>query len=141
MNIRQARVNDIISIEEISSSLGYNNPSPEIAQKRLQAVINSTSDKIWVAENKGQLIGWLHAFLALRVASPQFIEIGGVSVLPEFQKQGTGRELILQAQNWAKVTELALRVRCNSTRNETHEIYKSLGFLETKEQYVFELKA
>ncbi len=138
MNIREARVIDIDSIEQISSSLGYDSPSSLVAQKRLQAVINSTSDKIWVADKNGQIIGWLHAFLALRVASVSFIEIGGISVLSKSRNEGTGRELIHQAQNWAKETGLTLRVRCNTIRDETHKFYKALGFKKKKEQHVFE---
>jgi len=93
-----------------------------------------------LAEDNSQIIGWLHAFLALRVASASFVEIGGISVLSSRRKKGIGRGLIFQAQSWAAESGLALRVRCNSLRGETHRFYGAVGFSRVKEQYVFEIK-
>ena len=138
MKVREAQLNDIDSIEQISSGLGYERPPLLVAQDRLLAVINSTSDKIWVAESDGEIIGWLHAFEALRVASPSFVEIAGIAVLSESRKKGAGRALILHVQSRAYENGLALKVRCNAMREETHEFYKSLGFVKIKGQHVFE---
>jgi GNAT superfamily N-acetyltransferase len=56
-----------------------------------------------------------------------------------YRKQGIGKLLVNKAREWAKEKHIdKLRVRCNRKRTEAHLFYIALGFVEIKEQKVFE---
>lgn len=138
--IRQAKSDDAKAINRLSVQLGYGEVTDDVARNRIEQLLSSASDKVWVYQVDDEVVGWIHAFIALRVASAPFIEIGGLAVDSTFRKQGVGRRLIEQAQQWADTNQLSLRVRCNALRSDTHLFYKALGFRPSKEQYVFKSK-
>ena len=86
----------------------------------------------------GLIKGWVHVFIANRVASSPFLEIGGLAVSSEFRREGIGRELVNYALKWANERNLKTRVRCNSKRMNAHDFYLAMGFTKAKEQYIFE---
>ncbi len=141
MKIREAKIADFKSIERISVSLGYEKSASQVARERLLNVLNSKQDRLWLAEMNDEIVGWLHAFHTLRIASPALIEIGGIAVSAENRKKGIGWALISMAKEWAAESGLALRARCNSCRHDTHAFYKAVDFIKTKEQYVFDSKS
>jgi len=102
-------------------------------------LLQADGQHVWVAEIDGAIVGWLHAFVALRVGVTPFIEIGGLVVQEGNRRARVGSRLVQQAAEWAKAEGLALRVRCNSKREPAHRFYQSLGFLLLKQQHVFEL--
>lgn len=136
--IREASLDDSSHINRLSWSLGYQAVSDDLAKTRLQLALQSSNDKIWVFEKDSQVLGWIHAFIAHRVASAPFVEIGGLAVDPMNLKQGVGRRLVEQTKLWARERKLSLRVRCNSERSGTHKFYEAVGFSKTKNQNVFE---
>ncbi len=136
--IREARIEDSAAIKRLSHYFDYIPVSDEVAMNSLQNIINSTSGKVWVFEQDGQIEAWIHVFCAYRVASAPFLEIGGIVVSPDSRGQGIGRSLIAQARQWAGEHKQRLRVRCNTIRDDTHKFYESLGFMKTKSQHVFE---
>jgi len=138
MTIRDAKSTDVTEINKLSEALGYGDVTIEAAAYRLNTIINSSADKLWVYEDHNQLIGWIHLFVANRVASPSFVEIGGLVVSSDFRGSGIGRSLVEEAANWAKSKDLKIRVRCNVKRTETHKFYEAIGFKSTKSQHVFE---
>lgn len=138
MEIRKAEPNDANAIQLISKTLGYKETPLEIARERLQKLLLSTSDKVFVTIKNGEIVGWLHAFITHRVASASFVEIAGLAVSPSHRQQGAGIMLVVQANKWAQENQLTLRVRCNSEREGAHKFYAAIGFLKVKEQYIFE---
>lgn len=136
--IREATLQDFESINYLSQFLGYKKLSDELAKIRLQNLLSSINDKIWVFEEENSITGWLHIFIAYRVASAQFAEIGGLVVGLDCRRLGIGRALVQHAYNWAKVHGLNLRVRCNSKRQGVYEFYNSMNFQHKKTQYVLE---
>ena len=138
-NIRIARLQDSDSINVLSLHLGYDNAAPLVAKKRLKCLIDSSSDDVWVFEDAGIILGWIHVYKAHRLASAAFFEIGGLVVTPEARNKGIGRQLVEFACEQAKNQNIALRVRCNTKRQETHEFYERIGFITTKSQHVFEM--
>lgn len=134
--IREASVDDIDEINRISAYLGYRSSSIEEAKKRLSKIILSNSDFIWVYSEDEKVKGWLHLFLAIRLASPKFAEIGGLVVDRSSQRLGIGGKLVQQAMQWSKSNNLPLKVRCNSIREDANMFYESLGFKNEKAQNV-----
>lgn len=135
--IRKAVLADAIAINTISKELGYTTQSNDLTKNRIKIILESTVDELFVFEDE-QIKGWIHFFIANRVASSAFLEIGGLCVSSEFRREGVGRELINHALKWANSRELKTRVRCNSKRMIAHEFYLAAGFTKLKEQYIFE---
>lgn len=141
MEIRTAEPHDANAIQLLSKTLGYKETPLEVARERLQKLLLSTSDKVFVAVLNDEIIGWLHAFIAHRVASASFVEIAGLAVSPNHRQQGAGKMLVTEARKWAQENHLALRVRCNNEREDAHKFYEAIGLIKVKEQYVFEKTA
>lgn len=140
MNIRLAVVEDAHVIACIASSLGYQEQeSDSLAIERLEKILLSNHDKVWVAEYEEEVIGWLHAQHAFRVASSDFIEILGLSVSEAFRFQGAGRALVELAKTWSSSENISLWVRTNEIRKDAKQFYSSLGFSLIKSQSVFEI--
>ena len=133
--IRQAVESDAKSINEISRHLGYAKLTDAEATEKLRQLIHSTTDEVYLAESKGVVVGWLHLFLARRLASANFYEIGGLVVTPEFRGRGIGRELV---NHVSEIHAGKIRVRCNEQRLESHQFYEAIGFSDTKLQRIFE---
>jgi GNAT superfamily N-acetyltransferase len=86
-------------------------------------------------------IGWIHAFKTLRIESKPFIEIGGLVVDENYRGKGVGKLLINAIKNWSEQEEIStIRVRCHTKRKEAHLFYNKLGFSESKEQKIFEIR-
>jgi len=91
-----------------------------------------------VLETEGIVRGWVHIFVTHRIASPSFVEIGGLVVSPQNRGQRIGRVLVDYAKQWGKEQNPGLIVHCNTKREETHKFYKSIGFTKSKAQYLYE---
>jgi N-acetylglutamate synthase-like GNAT family acetyltransferase len=137
-NIRAARASDYHSINRLSQLFGYPQESGDLASARLNELLNSDSDKVWVFEQQNQVLGWIHLFIAKRLASATFVEIGGLVVSADFRRQGIGRQLVERANGWAREKHLSLRVRCNAKRDDSCAFYRAVNFSELKSQLVFE---
>ncbi|MCG7547561.1 GNAT family N-acetyltransferase [Pseudoalteromonas sp. Of7M-16] len=136
-NVRTAKMTDLQQIHYLSNFLGYENASMEQAQLRLEYLLESNNDDVWVFDQNGRVGGWIHAFKAHRVASKMVYEIGGLVVDPKIRNQGIGKQLVEHVYQVAIEQNTELRVRCNEKRIETHHFYLKLGFSESKTQHVF----
>lgn len=136
--IRKALVADSIAINNLSKELGYKVEEQAIVNKRIRVIIESDIHELFVFDD-GNIKGWIHAFVSNRVASPSFLEIGGLVVSSDFRRKGIGKELVNYVIKFAEEQNLKVRVRCNSTRASTHEFYLAMGFSKTKEQHIFEI--
>lgn len=140
MSLRQAKIEDANAINLLSDSLGYLPGDDEEFASRLEKLLDSDTNEVWVFEKENRVVGWLHVFLANRVASASFVEIGGMVVDPDFRNMGIGKSLVEQASLWARTKNMKLRVRSDSRRDVAHNFYTSTGFKKLKSQHVFELK-
>lgn len=138
MNIRPATAEDGTAISQLGTCFSPEARSTSSAPSHFTHLLQTDGHRVWVAEIDGTIAGWLHAFVALRVGVPPFIEIGGLVVEPEFQRGRIGSGLVQQATDWAESEGMKLRVRCNSQREPSHRFYEALGFELLKQQHVFE---
>ena len=99
--IREANLDDSYVINELSHHLEYEPVSNETAFGRLKTVLESGTEKIWVLDRDHITRGWIHVFVSHRVASPSFVEIGGLVVSPQDRRNGLGRALVDYAKQWA----------------------------------------
>jgi len=136
--IRLASESDALDINTVSKHLGYSELSAKESLLKLQELLKSTQDMIYVAEVNGRVIGWLHIFYAHRLASENFFEIGGLVVSPDVRGQGIGRDLVQHARDGHGGR---FRVRSNELRMETHKFYEAIGFSCSKVQRVFQARS
>ncbi len=137
MIIREARPEDSSAICRISSrELGY--PCTEALVKRQMEAVDQKREAVFVAEINGGVCGFIHAERYCTLYMEPMVNILGLAVSQEYQRQGAGRALLAQAERWGK--NLGLRgVRLNSgmKRTEAHKFYRAMGYGSEKAQLRF----
>lgn len=137
-HIRPAQIDDLEAISKLSEHLGYTALPADIAHDNLQTIIDSTQHHLAVYQADDRILGWIHGFVAHRVATLAFVEIGGLVVDPTQRRKGIAALLVEDTQAWARKQQLSLRVRCNSQRDQTLAFYAAVGFKPVKNQAVLE---
>ncbi|TPG38179.1 GNAT family N-acetyltransferase [Flavobacterium pectinovorum] len=137
--LRHAELNDVEFINKLSNQLGYKS-TIEKTHNRLSEILNNVDNCIYVIIVNENIIGWIHGFYSLRVESESFVEIGGLIVDENYRRNGIGKILVKKVIEWAHSKKSnKIRVRCNTLRKETHIFYNRIGFIETKEQKIFDM--
>ncbi len=136
--IRPAGEDDAPAIAGLSGQLGYPSSVADSAE-RLKTVLGSTEHGVFAACDGDDVVGWVHVFLALRVESGPFAELGGFVVSASHRRRGVGRALLAAAEDWAASRGVRkLRVRSRLEREDARAFYENLGFSVTKAQRVFD---
>ncbi|MFD0939277.1 GNAT family N-acetyltransferase [Pedobacter boryungensis] len=131
---------DAEEITALSTQLGYENKMENLLD-RAQEVVKSKNDCLFVAKQNGIIVGWIHGFRAIRIESALFVEIAGLVVDRQWQKQNIGENLIEAVKEWSNAMGIKkIRVRCNVTRTESHKFYENIGFSQNKQQKIFEIE-
>lgn len=138
ITIRECALTDCESIYLLNKNdLGYDFPLDKTA-KRLEMILKSESDKIFVAEYGGKVIGYIHACDYDVIYGPSMKNILGLAVDYHYRKLGAGKALLTAAENWAKETGSAgVRLCSGAQRKGAHEFYKKCGYICSKEQLNF----
>jgi predicted N-acetyltransferase YhbS len=137
IQIRPADTHDSTEIAKLSGELGYPSRVEDLIN-RLNLILQKDDHMVLAAEVDGKVVGWVHVFVAFRVESPAFSEIGGLVVTHTERGKGIGKSLVVAAANWAHKRGVGkIRVRCNLVRGDTHAFYLHLGFQKLKTQEVF----
>lgn len=140
-HVRQAEQKDYKAINALAEGLGYESVDDQIALSRLIILLKSENDQVWVYERDKELVGWIHTFIAFRLASKAFLEIGGLVVNAKHRRSGIGSKLVHFVIDDADKKGLQVRVRCNISREGTLNFYKSLGFQSLKSQNILEIES
>ena len=140
LEIRNLNPTDSPAISRLSSQLGY--PVEESRMvTRLEELLADPKHIVYVAEEAGTVVGWIHGFYTLRVETDPFVEIGGLVVDERQRGRRIGERLVERVLTWARERGVqTVRVRSNVVRTDGHRFYLRLGFVEKKEQKVFDLK-
>jgi GNAT superfamily N-acetyltransferase len=135
---RRARPDDAERISELSRQLGYPATSAEVAE-RLAPLLAAADHGVFVAEEGGEVVGWIHVSLSRTVESAPKAEVRGLVVDERSRRRGLGPLLLSAADGWARERgSRRLRVPCNVTRTDAHRFYRREGFREAKVQTIFE---
>jgi GNAT superfamily N-acetyltransferase len=139
MTLRTAGPDDANEIARLATQLGYPS-SAERIRARIERVEAEGLGRILAAvDERGTVCGWTHVFVAHRIESDAFAEIGGLVVDEGSRNRGIGRLLLEEAEKWATAQGVAvLRVRSNMIRRDAHRFYERAGYSCIKTQGVFD---
>ena len=134
---RPARVEDAPGLVGLVEELGY--PStPEEVGRRLGLIVAAPDHRVFVAEEDGEVLGWVHVQEFLSVAADPAGLITGLVVATGERKRGIGRALMALAEEWGRERGLAtMRLRARTVRKGAHAFYRSMGYVVAKRQLQF----
>lgn len=136
--IREACESDAYAICELNrAEMGYEYPLEATVQK-LNMLLNSGSDKIFVAVSEDKIVGYVHVNDYDVLYAPHMKNIMGIAVSSEYKRQGIGSALLKNAEEWAlSAGAAAMRLVSGSTRADAHMFYRAQGYVGDKQQINF----
>lgn len=135
--IRRACEDDAERIARLSEQLGYPNET-EAIRARIRAISQSKNDLLIVATQADEVAGWLQAQAANVIEIGWHAEIVGLVVDITARRSGIARQLITEAESWARsIKAEAMVVRSNAKRRESHIFYPAVGYELVKTQKVY----
>jgi GNAT superfamily N-acetyltransferase len=138
MKIRSALPSDAASIAALSAQMGY--PASEEAMvRRLDRVLGDERHAVFVAEGRdGEVAGWVHVCERLLLLSEPQAAIEGLVVEQADRRQGTGRRLMAEAEQWARARGCTeVKLRSNVEREVAHLFYEAIGYNHAKTQRAY----
>lgn len=133
--IRDIKVEDASSIALIARvSLGYNVTIEKVASN----ILNIQNHFTKVFEKENRVVGFIQAEVYHTLYSDSGFNILGLAVLPEYQGQGIGSELmdVLEQEKNLKQYNF-IRLNSGVERVKAHQFYQHKGYVATKEQKRF----
>ena len=140
--IRPMTVDDATTVAELARQLGYDVAGDEIAE-RLDRVTRDVGSTALVADDAGNIVGWVHALDRVLLQEKRVLEIGGLVVDANRRGEGIGAQLVDAVSQWAHQNgHTTVYVRSNVIREGAHDFYPALGFAlqKTSHTYVMELE-
>lgn len=136
--VREFEMQDAPMICQLNREvLGYDYPEQETVRK-LQALLESPRDRIYVADKDGAVIGYVHAADYDVIYAPHMKNIMGIAVSGGHQKQGVGKALLAAVEQWAKGTgAVGIRLVSGESRTGAHAFYRRCGYDGGKKQVNF----
>src|SRR5579875_1406990 len=93
VTLRNISVGDAKQIQLLSQQLGYNLSLSE-TEGQIRLVLERNDNCSFVAIADEKVVGWIHGFIAIRIETKPFVEIGGLVVEENYRGKGIGKELI-----------------------------------------------
>ena len=133
--VRQAVISDAKDIYYINkTSLGYDYDL-EKQKAKIQAVLNDSTQVIFVAETNNKVVGYIHLVNYDVIYADNFKNCLGLAVDNDYKRNGIGSALINQAEIWAKENgAVGIRLCSGVEREKAHQFYQSQGYEVTKLQ-------
>ena len=137
MKIRRARAGDVARLAELAVELGYPTTAAEM-KTRFRRVKPAALHAIFVAEDGGEVVGWIHVGVSFLLEVPLRAEINGLVVSSAARSRGTGALLLEAAEAWARTKKCeGMSVRSNVIRDRAHKFYERNGYEHYKTQKAF----
>jgi GNAT superfamily N-acetyltransferase len=141
MKLRKAAMDDANEIARLTTELGYVADALVVTERLLQ-LTQHDDQAVFVAEENGEIAGWIQAHASLALESGFRMEIVGLIVSDRFRRRGVGRLLVQAAEAWGRERGVPVfSVRSNVQRAESHLFYPALGYEKTKTQAVYRKRA
>jgi len=137
LKIRRARPGDVARLAELAGELGYPTTTAEM-KVRFRRVKPAALNAIFVAEDGGEVTGWIHVGVSYLLEVPLRAEINGLVVSATTRSRGIGARLLEAAEAWARTKKCeGMSVRSNVIRERAHAFYERNGYEHYKTQKSF----
>ncbi|MBV8514477.1 MAG: GNAT family N-acetyltransferase [Acidobacteria bacterium] len=137
LKIRRARPSDIARLAVLAGELGYPTTTAEM-KARFRRVKPAALNAIFVADDGGGVLGWIHVSVSFLLEVPRRAEINGLVVAASTRSRGTGAHLLEAAEAWARTKKCeGMSVRSNVIRKRAHAFYERNGYEHYKTQNAF----
>ena len=137
ITIRLAQPGDTRQAADLCGQLGYPTTADAV-RERLAVIGQDGRHAVFVAEDAGHTVGWVHVYLCPLLVVGLQAEIGGLVADEDWRGRGVGRLLLERAESWVRergVHELV--VRSNVVRERAHVFYERAGYVCFKTSRVF----
>ncbi len=96
------------------------------------------SDRILMAVEGEQLVGYAHLSLGISLRFGPFVEISSLVVQSERRREGLGQRLIAAAETWASQSQYDyIRLNNEVVNTSSHAFFTALGFEEQASKVTF----
>jgi ribosomal protein S18 acetylase RimI-like enzyme len=135
--IREISSEDYAGIYPLNLDLGYDFPAEKI-QNRINCILSGTHDKIFIAEQDGLILGYIHISPYELIYEDSLLNILGVVVKKEYRRTGIGTQLLVHAESYGKAHGYkGIRLVSGIDRTDAHHFYISHGYTNRKDQKNF----
>lgn len=133
--IREAQVEDAAAFADLNRrEMGYDFPV-EKTEAQLKKLLSDERNKILAAVSGEEILGYVHLSDYDVLYAEPMKNIMGIAVRSDCRRMGIGRELLKEAEAWAKRGGAsAVRLVSGETRTGAHAFYRSLGYSGNKIQ-------
>jgi GNAT superfamily N-acetyltransferase len=141
--IREFSFSDIDAITELMDDLGHPATKEQMI-KRMENISSNPMYCTYVAEHEGNVVGMvglrqLYSYEGDNVA----VQISALVTKANYRGKGIGKELVRQAEKWAKENGANVIVLTSGNRPEredAHQFYNHLGYNVTGLRFVKKLQ-
>lgn len=136
--LRNITIFDAQEIQSISNfELGYD-VNLDIVKKQIRKLTNDNKHNIIIGfenEQTRKIIGFVHAELYESLYMDTGLNILGLAVNSNFQRQGIGKKLMSAIEDYALKNNISyIRLNSNVRRIDAHKFYESIGYVCDKTQ-------
>lgn len=137
INIREINIDDYYDIYLLNQELGYFYPMEKV-KERITYITENTRDIILVAEQDGEVIGYIHGSPYELLYFDSLINILGFVVKEKYRNKGVGSLLLNSLERWAKENGYSgVRLVSGSERLNAHKFYQKRSYVCIKDQKNF----
>lgn len=138
LNIRDGLIVDWQDICRLNREvLGYDMKDSEM-RDQLKRILSSGDNKIFVAEEGGEVLAYIHIQAYDTTYLPSLLNVLGIAVAKKAQGQKIGTQLLACAEEWGRDSGCkGVRLNSDSKRKHAHEFYEKNGYEMVKTQKNF----
>jgi GNAT superfamily N-acetyltransferase len=137
VRIRQATVDDVGALVDLTGQLGYPTTEAEL-RERLARLLTSVDDAVLLAVHDGRPIAWAHVGVDHVLQASRRTVLHGLVVDEAHRSGGIGHDLLAAAEAWAVERGCeTMIVPSGVTRERAHRFYEREGYRLQKTRHVF----
>ena len=126
--IRAMAATDIPAAGKLLSQLGYEMNTGEV-ERRYNAVKERGDHAVFVAEEDGRIIGFLHLYERPAFDKPPEVIVQAIVVDQRSRGTGIGKTIMSMAERWASERGFSsIALTSNISRSGAHLFYNRLGY-------------
>nr|WP_148932687.1 GNAT family N-acetyltransferase [Paenibacillus methanolicus] len=107
----------------------------EQVRRKIDIIAKKTNDKIFVFEQNGRVVGYIHGSPHELLFADSLVNILGFVVSAELRNQGIGGRLIAHLEQWGERSGYSgIKLLTHPSRAAAHRFYERRGYVFTKDQ-------